>query len=119
MSLLDELMAQPGVRAAVSFSYHGDAFEYQGELSHLDARRASVMARAHNMGVHMQSSILQGVAPVRGFDPLRGWLVRGPRLAVCGMANVFCFLDQEAGSINAVMALLHQRLADAPSEMVY
>lgn len=119
MSLLRELVSKPGVSVAIDFSYHGDRFEHEGDLSHEQARQASVMARAHNMGVHMQAAMLQDTAPVHGFAPLRGWQVRGPVYTVCGMANVVCFVEHRAGKVDEVMALLRERLADAPSDMVY
>lgn len=119
MSLLSELMTKPGVIAAGEFSYHGDYYRHEGRLTEEQARWASILARAHNMGVHMQATMLQTVSPVQGFAPLRGWLVRGSGYTVCGMAYVFCFLDNEAGRIDEIMGLLHERLADEPSEMIY
>jgi roadblock/LC7 domain-containing protein len=118
MSILSELVAMPGVMAAGEYSYRGDRFTYKGHLDEEQARMASVMCRATTMSVHMQAGILESFCNDCGAIPARGWVVRGPRFAVCVIANVFCFLDSENASVNEVVKLMRERLADAPADLV-
>lgn len=118
MPLLDQLAALPGVVAAGEYSYRGDRFSYQGRISEEHARMASIMCRATTMGVHMQADIMAGSYPACGVAPAGGWIVRGPLFTVCAMANVFCFLDNNQASLNAVMGKLREQLAGATRELI-
>jgi hypothetical protein len=44
--------------------------------------------------------------------------VRGPAFTVCNIANVFCFLENQKSSLNAVIALMQKRLAGASHDLV-
>lgn len=118
MSILPELAALPGVFAAGEYSYRGDRFSYKGQLDEEQARMASIMCRATTMSVHMQSEILGSFSPESGLSPSRGWVVQGPYFSVCVVANVFCFLDKSQASLNDVLKLMCERLADASNELV-
>jgi len=118
MSILTELAALPGVVAAGEYSYRGDRFAYKGQLDEDQARMASIMCRATTMSVHMQADILGSFCEQCGLTPARGWAVSGPRFTVCVVANVFCFLDRDTGSANDVLAVMRERLADAPGDLV-
>ncbi len=108
----------PGVMAAGEYSYRGDRFSCQGRLSEEQARMASVMCRATTLGVHMQAKILGSFCADCGTTPARGWVVTGPRYAVCVFANVFCFLENEKASVGEVLHALRERLSDAPEALV-
>ncbi|HWS03977.1 MAG TPA: DUF2173 family protein [Gammaproteobacteria bacterium] len=117
MSLIDQLAAMQGVFAAGEYAYRGDRFSYKGQISEEQARMASIMCRATTMGVHMQADIMGGSYPDSGVAPAGGWIVRGPQFTVCVMANVFCFLNNQA-SLNTVMGKLREQLADAPQDLI-
>jgi roadblock/LC7 domain-containing protein len=118
MSVTTELASMPGVIAAGEYSYRGDRFSYQGEISDDMARMASIMCRATTMSEHMQVGLLEQFCPDCGSSPPFGWIVRGPGFTVCNVANVFCFVDNAHSSLNEVVALLRQRLADASHDLV-
>lgn len=118
MSIVSELAQLGGVIAAGEYSYRGDRFSYKGQMDEEQARMASIMCRATTMGVHMQVGIMRSLAERNAFAPARGWVVQGPRFTVCTMANVFCFLDNESGSLNAVLRLMRERLGDPHDELV-
>ena len=118
MSLIAELAAKPGVLAAGEFSYRGDRFNCKGELSEEHARMASIMCRATNLSEHMQAHLLGSVMEPCPFNPASGWTVRGPHFTVCVMANVFCFLDNTAGSLNDVLGMMRLRLSEETEELV-
>lgn len=118
MSILAELAALPGVIAVGEYSYRGDRFSYKGHLDEEQARMASIMCRATTMSVHMQAEILGAFCDDCGIVPGKGWVVRGPKYSVCVYANVFCFLDNGAMSLNKVVAVMREKLADAQDNLV-
>lgn len=118
MSILSELAGLPGVIAVGEYSYRGDRFSYKGQLDEEQARMASIMCRATTMSVHMQAEILDAFCQDCGIVPGKGWVVRGPKNSVCVYANVFCFLDNAASSLNQVMSVMREKLADAHDELV-
>lgn len=117
MSVYSELAGMQGVIAAGEYAYRGDRYNYKGQLSDEMARMASIMCRATTMGTHMQVGILCANSENCPFDPAHGWVVRGPEFTVCVVANVFCFLRNEAGLLNRVMKHMQDRLAHV-EEMV-
>jgi roadblock/LC7 domain-containing protein len=118
MSITAELANLPGVIAAGEYSYRGDRYSYKGEISSEMARMASIMCRATTMSEHMQVEMLEQACPDCGSSPPQGWIVRGPAFTVCNIANVFCFVDNAAAGLNEIVALMRQRLADAPHDLV-
>lgn len=118
MSLISDLAGIPGVIAAGEYSYRGDRFSFKGQLDEEKARMASIMCRATTMGVHMETDIMNGLYGYCGVAPSRGWAVRGPQFSVCVIANVFCFIDNNSGSLNQVMGVMRERLADVSDALV-
>ncbi|HHJ12995.1 MAG TPA: DUF2173 family protein [Gammaproteobacteria bacterium] len=117
MSVYAELAEIPGVIAAGEYAYRGDRYNYKGQLTDEMARMASIMCRATTMGTHMQAGIMGQNSADCLFDPARGWMVRGPQLSVCVVANVFCFLQNQPGLLNRVARQMRERLADV-EEMI-
>jgi len=118
MSVAAELAGLPGVVAAGEYSYRGDRFTYKGQINDDMARMASIMCRATTMSEHMQMGMLKSFCPECAGQPPKGWIVRGPGFTVCNVANVFCFLDNSASSLNDIMGLMMQRLGDADHGLV-
>ncbi|HHO67936.1 MAG TPA: DUF2173 family protein [Gammaproteobacteria bacterium] len=112
MSVYAELAEMPGVIAAGEYSYRGDRYNFKGQLEEEMARMASIMCRATTMAVHMQADILAANSGNSQLTPAQGWVVRGPGFTVCVVANVFCFVSNEAGSLNTILAHMRKRLAD-------
>ncbi|MEZ5583727.1 MAG: DUF2173 family protein [Candidatus Competibacteraceae bacterium] len=81
------------------------------------ARMASIMCRATTMSTHMQGEIIAALSP-RRFQPLRGWVMRGPAYTICVVANVFCLFDNQAGTINPVIRFMRQALAHDPMDLI-
>lgn len=119
VSIVSDLVTRPGVVAAGEYAYRGDRFAYKGDLSEEWARMASIMCRATTMSASMQGRMLDGVSfKPSGIAPVRGWFVRGPRFSVCVVANVFCMIENDTASLNAIVAELKRALADAPADLV-
>lgn len=118
MSVTAELARMPGVIAAGDYSYRGDRFSYQGDITDEMARMAAIMCRATTMSEHMQVGLLEQFCPQCGSGPPRGWIVRGPAFTVCNVANVFCFLDNNSTSLNEVVSLMRERTANATPDLI-
>jgi roadblock/LC7 domain-containing protein len=118
MSIVAELLAKPGVIAAGQYAYRGDRFSYKGSLSEEDARRASIMCRATTMSTIMEGDMLAELGSQNGIHPVRGWAVRGAENTVCVVANVFCFVANEAGSVGGILNFMRESLANQTADMV-
>ena len=118
MSIMTELLEKPGVIAAGQYAYRGDRFSYKGGLSEEEARKASIMCRATTMGTTMESEMLGSLGLRNGLSPVRGWVVRCAENSVVVVANVFCFVSNDAGSINAVLGFMREQLADQAMDLI-
>jgi len=118
MNLIHELAEQAGVVAAGEYAYRGDRFSYVGHLEEEHARMASIMCRATTMAVHMQVDMMKSLGKDCGCAPARGWVVRGAKYSVCVVGNIFCFIDNSAVSLNQVMQLMRQKVANQTGELI-
>lgn len=119
MSVYADLALMDGVIAAGEYAWRGDRYNYKGQMSDEMARMASIMCRATTLSTHMQSDILCSTISGKDcpFSESHGWIVRGPQFSVCVMANIFCFVQNQPGVLNAVFARMRDKLMDA-EEMV-
>lgn len=125
MSLVSDLMDQPGVVAAGDFAYRGDQYyHHKGDLSAADTRIISSVCRANAAAVRMEGDMLamfsrvcQPGAGGCGFEPTKGWVMHGESRSVCVISNVYCVLDNERGSLTKVLSMMLKRLADAPDAL--
>ncbi|MCP5419712.1 MAG: DUF2173 family protein [Gammaproteobacteria bacterium] len=117
MSIVAELLNQPGVLAAGEYAYRGDRFSYRGNLSESHARVASIMCRATTMSTHMQGEIVAAISP-KTLQTFRGWAMRGPAHTICVVANVFCLLDNQTGAINSTLDFMRRALAHDPMDLI-
>lgn len=118
MSIVAELMNQPGVLAAGEFAYRGDRFSYRGQLDEEQARMLSIVCRATTMTAHMETQLLNNVSTATGLTGVRGWLLRGPGHTLCVYANTFCLFNTHAGSPNRIVRLLTAALADDAMDLI-
>ena len=118
MSVVAELMALPGVIAAGEYAYRGDRYSYEGEMTDEMAKMASVMCRSTSLAVHMECNMLDTLCDHCGLVPGRGWAVRGPDFTVCVMKNIFCFLNNEAASLNDTLHLMMDGLESGADEFI-
>lgn len=119
MSIVADLIEKPGVVAAGEYAFRGDRFSYRGALTEKYARMASIMCRATTMSANMESAMIASFRPNSGVQPpVHGWMMRGPDYTVCVVANVFCLLDNEKGSVNHVFGFMRQALAHETLELI-
>jgi roadblock/LC7 domain-containing protein len=118
MSIVAELLEKSGVIAAGEYAYRGDRFSYKGKLSEEEARKASIMCRATTMGTSMEGEMLESLGLRNGVAPVRGWVVRCAENSIVVVANVFCFVSNKDGSINAVLGFMREQLADQAMDLI-
>ncbi len=118
MSIVPELAAMEGVIAAGEYSYRGDRFTCEGEMSDDMARMASIMCRSTTMAVHMQMAMIKNLGHNCGCIPSRGWIVNGENFSVCVIANHFCFIQNESASLNTIMSFMRENVPNQEGELV-
>jgi len=65
----------------------------------------------------METDMLKHLKSDCGCAPARGWVVRGEKVTVCVVANIFCFMDNASGSLNEIMDYMREHVA-GPEEML-
>lgn len=118
MSIVADLIEKPGVVAAGEYAYRGDRFSYKGALTEKFACMASIMCRATTMSANMESAMIASFRPNSGLQPVHGWILRGPDYTLCAVANVFCLLANDQGSVNQVFGFMRQALAHETMELI-
>lgn len=118
MSVVPELAAMTGVIAAGEYSYRGDRFTCEGQMTDEMARMASIMCRATTMAVHMQMDMVKNLGYNCGCAPSRGWIVNGDKFSVCVIANHFCFIENDSVSLNKVMAYMQDNVPNQEGQLV-
>ncbi len=118
MNILSELVRHPGVLAAGEYSYRGDRFSCEGQLTDEMARMASIMCRATTMAVHMQADMVKNLGYDCGCTPARGWMVHGQNFAVCTIANVFCFIDTANANLGEIMNLMREKVPNQEGVLI-
>ena len=118
MNIVAELMSQSGVIAAGQYTFRGDRFSYRGDLTMEQARMASIMCRTTTLATTMGGRMLAALYPQCAVQPTRGWTVRGAGHTLCVAGNHFCFIDNRKGSLNKILGLMSQALAEEPMDRV-
>jgi roadblock/LC7 domain-containing protein len=118
MSIVPELAAMDGVIAAGEYSYRGDRFTCEGQMTDEMARMASIMCRATTMAVHMQMDMVKNLGYNCGCTPAQGWVVNGEQFSVCVIANHFCFIQNDQTSLNTIVSYMREKVPDQEKQMV-
>lgn len=118
MSIVADLIAQPGIVAAGQYAYRGDRFSYKGALTEHYVRILSIMCRATTMATHMEGDMIATLCTQCGIKPVRGWIIRGSDNTLCVVTNVFCLIDNQKGSLNQALTMMNKALADEPVDLI-
>ncbi|MBN2873192.1 MAG: DUF2173 family protein [Halothiobacillaceae bacterium] len=119
MSLVNDLMGQPGVLAAGDFAFRGDQYyQHKGNLSDAETRLITTLCRANSASVRMEGDMLSMFSRVCqpgaggcGFEPTKGWVMHGKTRSICVISNVYCVLDNQQASLTKVLRLLRENLS--------
>lgn len=118
MSVISDLVSRPGVIAAGEYSFRGDRFSYEGNMTDEMARMASIMCRSTSLGVHMEADMLSKAFPGTGLTPGKGWAMRGPEYSVCVMSNVFCFMQNGQKAFDDTVHYMINELKSTSDDLV-
>lgn len=122
MSLVDELLAMPGVVVAGEYTYKAETSYYkaapEGEITEDYARVLGAMCYATTKGVVMTGNMIEQLGYRTRLQPERGWMLRGPEFTICVVANVFCFFNNSKGSPNQILGHMRKVLADSSMDLV-
>lgn len=118
MSVISELVSRPGVIAAGEYSFRGDRYTYEGDMTEEMARMAAVMCRSTSLGVHMETHMLETLHPGTGLTPGKGWAVRGPQFSVCVMSNYFCFMQNGQSAFNDTVHYMTTKFRDSDDTLI-
>ena len=118
MSVISELAGRPGVIAAGQYSFRGDRYTYEGNMTDEMARMAAVMCRSTSLGVHMEADMLSRLSDSTGLTPGKGWAVRGPAFSVCVMSNVFCFMQNGERAFDDTVHFMINKLRHSSNDLI-
>ncbi|MFV1983460.1 MAG: DUF2173 family protein [Thiohalomonadales bacterium] len=118
MSVYSVIAQLPGVLAAGEYSYRGDRFSFDGEMTDEMAKMASIMCRSTSLAVHMQVNMMKSLGSDCGCSPSRGWVVNGKNFTVCVIGNNFCFVNNNESSLNKVMSIFLEQVNDQSDEKI-
>ena len=118
MTVVADLMGKPGVIAAGEYTYKQELSYYEGKISPEQANMLAILCYSTTKGVAMEGGMLANFNPQGGIQPPRGWVMSGPERTLCVVANVFCLIDNQAGSLNKILSFMRQALAQETLELV-
>lgn len=118
MTVVADLIRKPGVIAAGEYTYKQELSYFEGDLSAEQAQMLAIMCYSATKGVVMEGDMLASFNPQGGIQPPRGWIMRGPERTLCVMANVFCLIDNQAGSLNQIFGFMRQAIAHETLKLV-
>ncbi len=106
--MIKRLLALDGVMVVCQFRDDGAFIEGYGPLDDDMMVRLAKFAHDYKRMVQGNADQLSMFTQLRGWTPPTGWIVRGPKLSVCGVGNVVCLVDEAAGSVNEIMNNLQE-----------
>lgn len=109
--MIKQLLALDGVMAVCKFRDDGVLVEGYGAGGSEMLQSLAKFAHDYKRMVQGNTDQLSMFTQMNGWTPPGGWVVRGPSLSVCSIANLVCVVDLREISLNTVM----QQLTDASS----
>lgn len=90
--MIKRLLALDGVEIVCRMRDDGSLLEGYGRCEPAQMQRLVRFAHDFRRLLQSQADQLSMFSAMRGWTPPRGWIVRGPERATCGVANVVCVL---------------------------
>ncbi|MDH5446084.1 MAG: DUF2173 family protein [Gammaproteobacteria bacterium] len=104
--MIKRLMALDGVMAVCHFRDDGMLVEGYGMPQQEMLAGLAKFAHDYKRMVQGNADQLAMFTQVNGWTPPGGWVVRGPKTAVCSVGNVVCVIDNNGSSLNEIMQQL-------------
>lgn len=108
MSMIRRLLALDGVNVVCHFRDDGYLVEGYGLMSHNDMSRLAQFARDYRRIAQGNADQLAMFSGMRGWTPPHGWIIRGARQSVCGVANLVCIVDSFGAPLNEILMELRE-----------
>lgn len=106
--MIKQLLALDGVMAVCKFRDDGVLVEAYGPGGNDLLQRLAKFAHDYKRMVQGNADQLSMFTQMSGWTPPGGWIVRGPALSVCSVANLVCVVDLRETSLNEVMQQLKE-----------
>lgn len=101
--MIKQLMVLDGVMAVCHFRDDGALVEGYGMPDTEQLAGLAKFGHDYKRMVQGNADQLAMFTQVNGWTPPGGWIVRGPKMAVCSVGNIVCVVDNNEGALNEVM----------------
>lgn len=105
--MIKQLLALDGVLAVAKFRDDGALVEGYGLGEPARLQQLAKFAHDYKRMVQGNADQLSMFTQMSGWTPPGGWIVLGPTLSICSVANVVCMVDSPATTLTTVMQQLH------------
>ncbi|HEB59968.1 MAG TPA: DUF2173 family protein [Gammaproteobacteria bacterium] len=106
--MIERLLAIDGIMAICQFRDDGAFVRGFGLLPEEQMMGLSKFAHDYKRIVQGNADQLSMFTQMSGWTPPDGWMVRGPEMTVCSVANLVCVFNNSEGSLNEVMERLRE-----------
>jgi roadblock/LC7 domain-containing protein len=104
--LIKQLLAIDGVTAVCQFRDDGAFVEGFGLMSQPELAALASFAHDYKRIVQGNADQLSMFTGLAGWTPPGGWIVHGPAMSVCSVANIVCTVETGEANLSEVMAYL-------------
>lgn len=104
--MIKRILALDGVMVVCRFRDDGEFVEGYGLLEDQQMHGLAKFAHDYKRMVQGNADQLSMFTQMPGWTPPGGWMVRGPDMTVCSVANLVCVIDNQEASLNEVMSQL-------------
>jgi roadblock/LC7 domain-containing protein len=104
--MVKRLLALDGVMVVCQFRDDGALVEGYGMFDDEQMAGLAMFGHDYQRLVQGNADQLSMFTQMGGWTPPGGWLVRGPAMTVCSVANLICIVDNAEASLNEIMRQL-------------
>ena len=106
--MIKRLLLLDGVDVVCNFRDDGSLVEGYGLMPQDDMVKLAKFAHDYRRMMQGNAAQLAMFTGMRGWTPPRAWIVRGVTVSACCVANLVCIVQNDEGSLNAILAELQE-----------
>ena len=106
--MIKRLLLLDGVDVVCHFRDDGSLVEGYGLMAQDDMVKLAKFAHDYRRMMQGNADQLAMFTGMRGWTPPRAWIVRGVTVSACCVANLVCIVQNDEGSLNAILAELQE-----------
>ena len=106
--MIKRLLALDGVDVVCHFRDDGALLEGYGLMSQENMVKLAKFARDYRRMVQGNADQLSMFTGMRGWSPPIGWVMRGDKSSLCGVANIVCVVNNDEGALNEILLELQE-----------